>query len=183
MLKARAACQSLDVHIVVHTTLLGWPHAPLACCTWRLGAQEVRFEALYVTDTVVEALQRNARCCEAASLYFQPLYKRPQHVLAAAGWAVWALGLLFAFDLLSRTPCACVPGHNLRQVELIHLLDSVPVAAWEAQCECSQGSALSGDSTWTRPSVRMDTPAVLAAGGQPVDSTRGQLPPRTVGVG
>ena len=67
-------------------------------------------------------------------------------------------------------------------MELIHLLDSVPVAAWEAHCECRQGSALSGDSTWTRPSVRVDTPAVLPAGGQPVDSARGQLPRDTVGV-
>ena len=73
-------------------------------------------------------------------------------------------------------------GHKLRQVELIHLLDSVPVVAWEAHCECSRGSALSGDSTWTRPSLLMDRPAVLAAGGQPVDRDRGQQPRDTVGV-
>ena len=45
-----------------------------------------------------------------------------------------------------------------------------------------QSSVLSGDRTWTPPSVRVDTPAVPAAGGQPVDRDRGQQPRDTVGV-
>ena len=57
VLKARAGCQFPWLCCVLHTVHLGWPRAPLAYCTWQLGAQEVRFEALNVTDTVAEALQ------------------------------------------------------------------------------------------------------------------------------
>ena len=37
---------------------------------------------------------------EAGLLYRQPLHKRPQCVLVAAGWAERALGLSFTCDLL-----------------------------------------------------------------------------------